>query len=417
MSFFPTSFFLLPHELIEEIIIFSTLLGDARAPSTLAQTCRSLRNLVYDQRRHKRLWRETFLILFDDPRLARDVRAHGRALHLQQLDPSISERLSSDDFPWQDEYKLRIWAESFILSRTRPSLQSPSPPNAPSKPSTDAELYTVLDVLLRVILTAAPLPYYAVASMASHCHSLPQQHPIISPLLLAAHTQPTLVLGSHNTIWLARILAHGLPPVLMARLTALDETGEINIQKNPVKWDGLLAKLIAQVGLMTPIKSTEPDQAEVGHNDADDRHDTLDVLRLARIRVYNMTYPHRSRAFGPFLPLESHYASYSPPPAGQNSGPSAGAEDGPMSNISTMRLGSPSAPVPPIAPIPDTNLDIEGFDFSPFLNDGGENNNDETVRDRDVNVNVNENSNVVANGPHSFFFLYTRPHSPRKVRL
>ena len=143
-----------------------------------------------------------------------------------------------------------------------------------------------------------------------------------------------------------------------------------------------------------------------------------DVLRLARIRVYNTAYPHRSRAFGPFLPLETHYASYSPL-AAQNLGPSAGAEeDVPMTNTSTMKLGSPSAPVPPVLPIPDTNLDIEDFDLSPFLDDGGEeNDNDETGGDRDVNVDVNENSNVVANGPYFFLSLYTRPHSPPKVRL
>ena len=479
MPFFPVSLDLLPDELIDEIIIFSALLGDVRAPSTLAQTCRSLRTLVYDQRQHQLLWRDMFLILFDDPRPARDVRAHGRALRLQQLNSSHNnpeDCLASDYFPWQDEYKLRIWAESFILRRIQPPpLGSLSPPDAPSNlPSTEAELYTVLDVLLRVVSTAAPLPYHAVASVASHCHSLPQPHPIISPLLLAAHTQPTLVLGSHNTVWLARVLAHGLPPVLMARLTALDETGEIDIQKNPVKWDGLLVKLIAQVGLMIPIKGTtciaeRPDHAEVGHNDTVDSHDTLDqaeahdrydddsdmesqhdgedsgesdeetesdirevgtaeksattsqeddVLRLARIRVYNMAYPHRSRAFGPFLPLETHYASYSPL-AAQNLGPSAGAEeDVPMTNTSTMRLGSPSPPVPPVPPIPDTNLDIEGFDLSPFLDDGGEeNDNDETGGDRDVNVDVNENSNVVANGPYFFLSLYTRPHSPPKVRL
>ena len=136
MPFFPVSLDLLPDELIDEIIIFSALLGDVRAPSTLAQTCRSLRTLVYDQRQHQLLWRDMFLILFDDPCPARDVRAHGRALRLQQLNSSHNNPencLASDIFPWQDEYKLRIWAESFILRRTRPPpLGSLPPPDAPS---------------------------------------------------------------------------------------------------------------------------------------------------------------------------------------------------------------------------------------------------------------------------------------------
>jgi hypothetical protein len=134
-----------------------------------------------------------------------------------------------------------------------------------------------------------------------------------------------------------------------------------------------------------------------------------DVLRLARIRVYNMAYPHASRGFGPFLPLGTHYASYSPTLPAQNLGP----DEVPVTNTSTMRLGSPSAPVPPVPPIPDTNLDLESFDFSPFLGDDGvDNDNDETS-----DGNVNENSNVVASGPSSSPFLYTRPHSPPKVHL
>jgi hypothetical protein len=73
----------LPLELIEEIIVTTTLLGDTRAAATLSRTCRSFRALVYHQF-SKHLWREMFLVVFDNPFLARDVRTHGRAplLHL-----------------------------------------------------------------------------------------------------------------------------------------------------------------------------------------------------------------------------------------------------------------------------------------------------------------------------------------------
>jgi hypothetical protein len=39
----------------------------------------------------------------------------------------------------------------------------------------------------------------------------------------------------------------------MACLASFNEIGNIDVQKKPVKWDGLLMKLVTQVGLMTPI--------------------------------------------------------------------------------------------------------------------------------------------------------------------
>ncbi len=252
----------LPPELIEEIIIVSALLGDTRIAATLSQTCRPFRILVYHQS-HKHLWREMFLIVFDDPRPARDLRTHGRAPR-HQLDPNNKGKgkfKSCHDFPWEDEYKLRIWTEAFIPRRTRRALlASPSSSRdaLPDPPTTDAELCVVLETLLRVILTATPLPYNTLVCIASHSPtcSPPHPHPVFPPLFVAAHTQPALVLVSRNTTWLTRVLAYGLPCVLMARLTAFNENGDVNIQKTPVEWDGLLAKLVAQIGLMTPVSST-----------------------------------------------------------------------------------------------------------------------------------------------------------------
>jgi hypothetical protein len=78
MALFQRSLRSIPFELIEEIIVTTTLLGDTRAAATLSQTCRSFRALVYHQF-HKHLWREMFLCVFDSPFLPRDVRNHGRA--------------------------------------------------------------------------------------------------------------------------------------------------------------------------------------------------------------------------------------------------------------------------------------------------------------------------------------------------
>lgn len=241
----------LPFELIEEIIVVTTLLGDTHAASTLSQTCRFFRALVYHQL-HKHLWREMFLAVFDNPFLSRDVRNYGRA-PLSRLNSSKrkSRSCSSEEvFPWEAEYKRRIWTESFILRRTRPSQDSSE------LPSSDVEVQTVLQTLLRVISTAAPLPNDALACMESHPSHATRPHPICPPLFLTAHMYPTLVLGSRNITWLARILAHGLPHVLMARLTVCGEHGEVDIQKRPVEWDGLLAKLVAQIGLTTLIGTT-----------------------------------------------------------------------------------------------------------------------------------------------------------------
>jgi hypothetical protein len=452
MSLFRASLRLLPPELIEEIIIICTLLGDVRAPSALAQTCGAFRTLIYHQM-HKHLWREMFLILFDDPRPAHEVCAHGRVQQRFRRNPNSKGKcksknyLASRDFPWEDEYKMRIWTESFILRRARlPLSGSRTPPDArPDLPSTDAELYTILETLLRVILTAAPLPYHTLASMASHCppRSPPHPHPIFSPVLIVAHTHPTLGHGSRNTSWLARVLAHGLPRALMAPLTVFDENGKVDVQKKPVPWDGLLAKLVAQVGLMTPYTkvghevtpesrnlnrnqvatddlsdddsdfeprpesddSEESDEEPESESDVDTDpvfHATVisattsqdGVRRMARLRVYNMAYIHPSRAFGPFLPLETHHASSSSPTLDFSAAEEE--EQQPPVDHNPMRPGSPSTAVLPVPPIPDTNsgsflrtvagairsdLDLDGVDFSQFLDDNidDDDNSDETV--------------------------------------
>jgi hypothetical protein len=249
MALFQRSLRSLPFELIEEIIVITTLLGDTRAAATLSQTCRSFHALVYHQF-HKHLWREMFLCVFDDTFLSRAVRNHGRAPRSSKR--KFSSSSSEDVFPWEAEYKRRIWTESFILRRARPSQDTSELP-----PSSDVEVQTALQTLLRVISTAAPLPNDALACMDSHpSHTTTRPHPICPPLFVTAHMYPTLFLGSRNITWLARILAHGLPHVLMARLTVFGENGEVDVQKRPVEWDGLLAKLAAQIGLTTLIGTT-----------------------------------------------------------------------------------------------------------------------------------------------------------------
>jgi hypothetical protein len=212
----------------------------------------------------------------------------------------------------------------------------------------------------------------------------------------------------------------------MARLTSFDENGNVDIQKNPVKWDGLLMKLVAQVGPVTPINGSacfaeRQDHTEVGHNNGDDGHaipdgqnlgqgeaqdyatgpegeglgesdeesdiDEVksattsqdDVRRLARVRVYNMAYIHPSRGLGPFLPRETQDALYPSPPTVQNLGSGAVAEEEEVPVANIRRFRSPSNAVPTVPPIPDTNLDIDSIVVPPPLDDGRlDDDNDET---------------------------------------
>ncbi|KAH9059635.1 hypothetical protein EDB87DRAFT_1562941 [Lactarius vividus] len=373
----------LPFELIEEIIVITALLGDTRAAATLSQTCRSFRALVYHQF-SKHLWREMFSVVFDNPFLARDVRTHGRA-PLPHLNSGKGKCLSEDIFPWESEYKRRIWTESFILRRTRPPQDSFSS----DLPSSDAEVHTALQTLLRVISTAQPLPHDALACIESHPSHPPRPHPICPPLFLASHVHPALILDSRNTTWLARVLAHGLPHALMARLTVFDGHGGVDVQKQPVEWDGFLAKLVAQIGLTTLIGTTisaekqprtttippltslassdknegiaaESDDEGMSEIDGDEVFGStatpatiaLDgVRRLARIRVYNTAYLHSSRAFGPFLPVDDRSSNLS---CG-NGFFADGEED------QGAEAGSSSTGVPPVPLIPDST-----FSLSPF---------------------------------------------------
>jgi len=253
----------------------------------------------------------------------------------------------------------------------------------------------------------------------------------------------------------------------MARLNVFDKNGNVDIQKKTVKWDGLLAKLVAQVGLMTPLNHATYSAERTDLNDDDDIyvtpefwswnvnpnqeavHDLSDggggdsdfepqpesesdnpteesdgdsesevdsdqvfhptaisattsesqdgVRRLARLRVYNMAYLHPSRAFGPFLPLET-----------STSGAVVGEEEILVDHHDPMRLGSPLTAVPPILLIPDndsesflstvagairSDLDLGDIDISRLFGDNDGNVIDETVGNPAA---------ATASGPSSF---------------
>ncbi len=62
----------MPTEVIEDVLV---VLAEAKKPTSiafLAQTCRYLRQIIY-QPLDKYLWRRIFLSTFDDPRIYNDV--------------------------------------------------------------------------------------------------------------------------------------------------------------------------------------------------------------------------------------------------------------------------------------------------------------------------------------------------------
>ncbi|KAI0067418.1 hypothetical protein BV25DRAFT_1912053 [Artomyces pyxidatus] len=376
----------LPPEVVEEILILATALGFPTTVSTLAQASRSFHHLVYHQF-HKHLWREMFLNLFDDPRPVRDILSYGcrygtdtviLAAPTDLPEPKGKKKQvfrPADEFPWEDEYKRRIWTANFIRRHTDPDSQ------VEHRPTAD-ELYRVVQTLLRVITTSAPLPSASLAGIPPPSHP----HPVFSPLSVATHTQPKLITRSQNILWLSSVLSRGYPKELMNRLSALSEDGHVDVPKTAETYDGLLAKLIAQTGLMEPISSThgtskhhtliaaplelpehggallqteldEDDDAslyEAGSSENSDSSDSGDsstssdhaqegaaaeddpetdeddlisegsseqhgIRRLARIRVYNMYYLNRQRNFGPYLPISPARTSSYPHPRTQHS--------------------------------------------------------------------------------------------------
>ena len=61
-----TGIIALPLEVVEDIIVFLAIEGQFTTISSLAQTCRHLRQFIYDPA-DKHLWHRIFLTTFDDP--------------------------------------------------------------------------------------------------------------------------------------------------------------------------------------------------------------------------------------------------------------------------------------------------------------------------------------------------------------
>ncbi|KZT20516.1 hypothetical protein NEOLEDRAFT_1182475 [Neolentinus lepideus HHB14362 ss-1] len=111
----------------------STLLL-ARTLLALSLTCRQLhRVLAAPPDGH--LWREIYLGVWDDPRRALSLRS--------------PTSIGISDIDWEDDFKVRIRAASYILSRTS---------HHPASSFSREAIETALNILLHVLHTAHPVP-------------------------------------------------------------------------------------------------------------------------------------------------------------------------------------------------------------------------------------------------------------------
>ena len=74
----------LPVEVTEDILVLLAANSSPRSISALAQTCRHLRQLIYDPL-DKFLWRRVFLTTFDDPRARIASQAEGKRTNITDV--------------------------------------------------------------------------------------------------------------------------------------------------------------------------------------------------------------------------------------------------------------------------------------------------------------------------------------------
>lgn len=259
----------LPSELVESVIVFATLQECHTAASALAQTCRSMRMLVYgavDQH----LWRELFLAVFDDPRIPFKV---------DRTDPSRQYRTNAEDssdsceqphleecyeaergFDWGTEFRTRVWARRYVQGRT--SLKSYGKSTAASQVEAASLRKDIkaFEIIVSAVDTALPSPPTVIISMLPddivdtaddmppglslnpHYPVFPPPHSSVirkdSTTTYSSFAQSTtcssvsgsVVLGHHasaNIRWLEELVAGGLPADLIKKLCGAELYGGI----------------------------------------------------------------------------------------------------------------------------------------------------------------------------------------------
>ncbi|KAI0074910.1 hypothetical protein K474DRAFT_1664918 [Panus rudis PR-1116 ss-1] len=270
----------LPSEIIELIVVNLAVAGHTESVAAIAQSCHAMRNLVYGAT-DQHLWREIYLSIFDDPRLADE--ADRECYHSEERPSSMLEH-----YDWGAECRQRIWTANFIRRSTSPSaLQSlvqQTPSRSMSLQSMTQHL-NALETLLSVVKTAAPFPMSLVFCLEEGSRSISgfstsaifpppptnRRASLAGSTLRGNETSKSSYAfsGSRNIRWFEDVLGRGYPPSLTSRLTGLDLSGgtqavwSTQIESRMMR---ALGRLIAYTGFKPVPIETDTDETSTGPN-------------------------------------------------------------------------------------------------------------------------------------------------------
>lgn len=278
---------LLPSEVAEAIVLWTAIEGFPTAIASLAQTCRSFRDLIYNPS-DTHLWREVFLTTFDDPRDVYFAR--------------VSE------FDWSYEFQERISVDLYLKSAVEP-ITPDQIWEAHPRPENDDYLRT-LSVLLSVLKTTLRHPGYGPGRLGNDpragkvidCVRLPYEGTLSAAsrftTFFPARMLESTAESTRNIPWMTRVLENGLPGPLMAKLCGMcrdlswDRTMEAYLLGQLITYTGFITFNVGpeeHEGVFFLDRSLDPPQRRARYR--------------ARELVYDMHYLDSSRHWGPYLPV------------------------------------------------------------------------------------------------------------------
>ncbi|KAI0348197.1 hypothetical protein BDW22DRAFT_1350363 [Trametopsis cervina] len=300
----------LPLEVVEDVIVFLAIDDQITTISSLAQTCRRLRQFIYDPT-DRHLWHRVFLTTFDDPHI-------GFGDHYKH----------KSSFDWGEETRRRICAS--IRLRPRPLPVDPDPRILPHRLRSDGRIGASTDHLsdyslpLRVIHslidTVAPLPRSPLPNRGDEDSEESAFAPAMSLVEADAISPlvPPPVQGvwgaqrSRNIFWLYSVLNRGLPFILPCRFAH----GRLDKAWLGSEESQALHKIITLFGIQ-PLMNAHAPGKETKFNwrwklkdrfqwpRLEDQGRRAFAMRLCEARTFQMSYLKMRRAWGPFLPVEN----------------------------------------------------------------------------------------------------------------
>ncbi|THU93470.1 hypothetical protein K435DRAFT_861468 [Dendrothele bispora CBS 962.96] len=239
-------FLALPTKILEQILVQCGHNGSPESISTICQTCKELRDLIYDAT----IWREVYLSVLNSPFVPQEVIAKfvgGKGI------------LEKGKFDW----KRRLVAVMSLQKQLK---------TLDLAENLDEYIFTLSG------LASAPFPVFPDRP----CHL------------------------SLNAVWVDKLLADGFPKPLIDRLMrkspVMSYTTNSAATNDSLKWEATnvgeqFYRLVLQTGFR-PHQAVTPDTNSCS---SPARQQAL-TRAVARHRVYNMLYPSASRCWGPFLP-------------------------------------------------------------------------------------------------------------------